>query len=57
MFWLLLRPTFVLKQECFNLMNLISPYNITPESYIGHENKGNDHQLKKFLNLKLEEYK
>ena len=29
--------------------HLISPYNITPESNIkGHENKGNDHQLKKF---------
>ena len=29
--------------------HLISPYNITPESNIkGHENKGHDHQLKKF---------
>ena len=26
---------------------LISPYNITPESHKCHENKGNDHQLKK----------
>ena len=26
---------------------LISPHNITPESHKCHENKGNDHQLKK----------
>ena len=30
--------------------NLISPYNITPLiTHQGHENKGNDHQLKKLL--------
>ena len=29
--------------------NLISPYNITTESHTCHENKGNDHQLKKLF--------
>ena len=50
----------MLKQKPLTLksdQHLISPLNITPESYIGHEKKGNDHQLKKFLNLKPEEYK
>ena len=31
---------------------LISPYNITTELHEGHENKGNDHQLKKLLIVK-----
>ena len=33
--------------------NLNSPYNITPLiTHQGHENKGNDHQLKKLLIVK-----
>ena len=32
---------------------LISPHNITPESHIkSHENKGNDHQLRRLLFVK-----